>query len=289
MTTMALTTASIRSVLQDRPDETTTTASMTNSVASVTVTDITKFAVGQVWEFDDGATGAEDVLIRSVTDSSSTIGIKRGHLGSTATSHSNSCVMLKEPKYRFDEVAQAVNTVLDADLFQEGLFDLAEHQIVTSTTTDYYNAPTTSCIKFLDVYQMPASYTEPQRAGIRYTPYPRNADTSLYSNGSYFVIQGNYGLAGADVYYVTCAHNLALSTADSAEERIVLLLGAAYLLEWAEPKRIAGPNNQGDITVRPNTGIQTAAYYRGLAEELMSKKKRAIEDRFPPTRRFVRS
>ncbi len=72
------------------------------------------------------------------------------------------------------------------------------------------------------------------------------------------------------------------------DERIVQFLSAAYVLEWTEPHRLAGPTNQGDQTVRPGAAIPTAAYYRQLAEELMSKRRRELEETFPPKRRFVR-
>ena len=286
MTTMALTVAAIRRILQDDPDSTTTAGSIAAAgTATVAVADIGKFAVGQTWEFDDDT--GDTVLITAIADSTATITMRRGHRDSTAAAHSSGVVMLKDPRYSYDEISQAVNFVLDSDLYQEGIFDLIEHQITSSASTDHYNAPSTSCQKFLDVYQMPASGTEPQRTDLHYTPEGRNVDTTLYANGKYFVIQGNAGVPGTDLYYVTCAHKLTITTLTTSEERIVQLLGAAYVLEWTEPRRLGGPTNQGDETVRPGASMATAAYLRGLAEELMSKVKRELESTFPTPRRFV--
>ena len=288
--TMASTVAAIRKLLNDNPDETTLTAAISStSATTTTVTDIAKFAIGQSWEFDDGSTGAEVVRIGGVTDSTSTITIKRGHKGSTAATHSNGAVLLKEPRYFYDTIAQAVNYVLDADLYHEGLYELQEHQITSSTTTDFYNSPAAGCLRFVDVYQKTATMDEPKRAKLRYSELPTNVDTSLFAAGKYFVIEGNYGTAGTDIYYVSCAHAYAITTLSTAAQRIVELLATAYLLEWTEPKRLAGPNNQGDETVRPGVSVGTASYYRGLAEELIGKERRKTAELFPSKRRFVRN
>jgi len=286
--TMSTTVAAIRRLLNDDPDETTTSASVSTTAATtVTVTDITKFATGQTWEFDDDS--GELVLITAVADSTSTITMKRGHKDTTAATHSSGVVMMKEPRYYYDTVSQAVNYVLDSDLYSEGLFELQEHQVTSSATSDYYNAPAAGCLRFLDVYQKTSSMYEPKRSRLRYSEFPTNADSTLFANGKYFIIEGNYGTAGTDIYYVTCAHAMTITTLTTASQRIVELLGTAYLLEWTEPRRAQGPTNQGDTTVRTGTNIGTAAYYRSLAEELMAKEKRKTEELFPAKRRFVRN
>jgi hypothetical protein len=170
----------------------------------------------------------------------------------------------------------------------ENIFDLQEHQITSSATTNYYDAPTAGCERFMDVYQKTSGMLSPRRRVLQYSPLPTNVDTSLYSTGKYFVIQGQYGPPGVDVYYVTCRHPLAIGTLTSQQERIVQFLACAYLLEWTEPKRLAGPNNQGDTTIRPGAALPAAAYYRQLAEEQMNKEQQRLKNLFPPQRRFVR-
>ena len=286
--TMATTIAAIRRILNDFPDEDTLGAAIAAAnTTTMTVTDITKHFKGKVFEFDD-ATG-DVVLETAVNGSTSVVTIKRGHLGSTAAAHLIGAVMLDNPRYRYDQITQAVNTVLDADLFHEGLFELQEHQITSSATTDYYNSPAAGCLRFLDVYQKTSTMYEPRREAIWYSPYPTNVDTSLYASGKYFVINGNYGVAGTAIYYVTCAHAYEITTLSTAAQRIVELLACAYLLEWSEPRRLGGPNNQGDITVKPGQSVGTAAYYRGLAEELMVKERRKTSELFPSKRNFVRN
>jgi len=288
MTTLAAEIKNIRRLLQDEPLTDVLAASIAaSSTTTMTVTDVTKFAVGQWWEFDDDT--GDKVLITAVNTTTSVCTIRRAYRGSTAAAHANAAVLAKIPRFEYDTVSQAINTVLDADLYGEGLYELVEHQVTSSATTNFYNSPATTCERFLDVYQKTASMLSPKRRRIWYSPMPTNVDTTLYANGKYFEIRGNYGLAGTDLYYVTCAHKLAIGTLTTAQVRIVQYLACAYLLEWTEPKRLAGPNNQGDTTVRPGDANRTSAYWRALAEELVSKARRDLENQYPPKRRFVRA
>jgi len=287
MTTIAAQVKIIRRLLQDDPLTDVLAASIAaGSTTTMTVTDVTKFAVGQWWEFDDDL--GDKVLVTAVNPSTSVCTIRRSYRGSTGAAHANAAVLALRPRFEYDTVSQAINTVLDADLDGENIFDLLEHQVTSSATSDFYDAPTATCERFMDVYQMTTGMVSPRRAALWYSPTPTNADTSLYSTGKYFVIQGNYGTAGTDIYYVTCRHPLAIGTLTAAQERIVQFLACAYLLEWTEPKRLAGPNNQGDQTVKPGDANRTAAYWRALAEEQMSKEQQRLKMLFPPQRRFVR-
>jgi hypothetical protein len=287
MTTIAAQAKNIRRLLQDDPlTDTLDGAIATGATTTMGVADISKHAVGQWWEFDDDT--GDIALETAVNPSTAVVTIRRSHLGSTAAAHADACVIAKSPRFKYDLISQAITSVLESDLDGENIFDLQEHQITSSATTNYYNAPSTSCERFMDVYQKTTGMVSPRRANLWFSPTPTNADTGLYSNGKYFVIQGQYGTAGTDVYYVTCRHPLAIGTLTASQERIVQFLACAYLLEWTEPRRLAGPNNQGDTTVKPGDGNRTAAYWRGLAEEQMSKEQQRLRNLFPPQRRFVR-
>jgi len=287
MTTIAAQVKIIRRLLQDEPLSDTLASSIAaGSTTTMTVTDVTKFAVGQWWEFDDDT--GDKVLVTDVNASTSVCTIRRNYRGSTGVAHSSGAVLAKAPRFEYDTVSQAINTVLDTDLDGENIFDLKEHQVTSSATTDFYDAPAADCERFLDVYQQTATMLEPRRQQLWFSPTPTNVDTSLFASGKYFIIQGNYGAPGSDVYYVTCRHPLAIGTLTAQQERIVQFLACAYLLEWTEPKRLQGPNNQGDTTVRPGAAIPTAAYYRTLAEEQMNKEQLRLRNLFPPQRRFVR-
>lgn len=292
-TTLAATVKNVRRLLQDEPLSDVLAAAVTTAgQTTMTVTDVTKHAVGTWWEFDDD-TG--DVVLETALDPTTSVAtVRRGYLGSTAATHLNAAVILKQPRFKYDLVSQAINTVLDADLFGEGLFELVEHQVTSNAAgstgiSTLYNSPSASCERFLDVYQKTSSMQEPTRDDIIYSEFPRNVDTTLFAAGKYFTIEGNHGVAGTDLYYVTCAHKLAITTITASQERIVHNLAAAYLLEWTEPRRTAGPTNQGDRTVRTGAALPTAAYFRQVAEEQMQKERRYIKSYTPEKRRFVRN
>jgi len=288
LTTIPATVKNIRRLLNDEPlSDTLASAISAAGTTTMTVTDYTKHAVGTWWELDDDT--GDKVLETAIDTSTSIVTIRRGYRGSTATSHSNGAVLIKSPRFEYDTVSQAINHVLEQDLWGEGIFNITTHQVTSSATSDIYNAPSSSCERFLDVYQKTATMNEPHGETLRWSQLPTTVDTSLYDKGKVFRIEGNRGVAGTDLYYVTCAHKSTISDLNSAQERIVQYLSVAYLLEWQEPRRLAGPNNQGDKTIRPGVANQDAAYWRALAEEAMSKESRHIEQLFPQRRHFVRN
>lgn len=291
MTTVAAEVKNIRRLLQDEPLSDVLAASIAaGSTTTMTVTDVTKFAVGQWWEFDDDT--GDKVYVTAVDPSTSICTIRRNYRGSTGVAHANGAVLAKQPRFEYDTVSQAINTVLDIDLYAEGIYDLQEHQITSSATSNYYDAPASTCLEFKDVYQWTSTMKSPARTDIWFSPKPRNVDTtafsSLFTTGKYFQISGNSGVAG-DLYYITCAHKHTISTITTGAVRILQFVSAAYVLEWEEIRRLGGPTNQGDTTVRPGARLPTANYFRQLAAEQIQNERRTLQDLFPARRRFVRT
>jgi hypothetical protein len=282
MTTTALTVAAIRKILNDVPVEDYLDAAIASTSATTfTPTDETLYAVGDEWEFDDDT--GEVVLIRAFDPDTPTATVKRGHRDSVAATHADETVLLKNPRHFYDTISQAIQTVIDSDLYDNGVYDLIEHIVTSSVNSTYYAAPSTSCEEWLAVYQVAGTAVEPTWFGSsNFTRYPKNVDTTLYATGKVFQINRQDGVGGTDPYYVTCAHRLTLATLNAAQEDIVRFLACAYLLEWSEPRRLQGPTNQGDRTVRPGQAVGTAAYYRQLAERLIQNEKARLRKLNPP-------
>lgn len=291
MTTMADTIVAIRRLLQDAPDEDFITLGVDADDTPFTVNDITKWGKGQVWEATDGSDDCEVVLVRSTDESADTVAVKRAHADSTAASHDADSVWLKDPRFRYNTIAQAVTTVLDTDLYGEDVYDLQEHTVTSNSDGSRdYDAPNSECREWLSVAQLVGTMTEPYflRSGLEFHRLPVNVASAIAGTGKMFWIGTNIGTPGTDVFYVTCTHPLTLDTLTSAQERIVQWLACAYLLEWTEPHRTAGPTNQGDRTVRPNTALQTAAYFRQLATRAMANERARLRKLNPPQRNFRR-
>lgn len=287
MTTYVTTAQKIRRILNDYPDRTYLTAAISDtSTKTFQVNDITKFKAGNVWEhMDFSETGVELREVESVDTTGGTITASRGYADSTATTHSNSTYLWKNPRFRYNTIMQAIDTALDVDLFANDVYEIVEHIITSSATSQAYNAPSTSCEEFLWVYQRLVS-TDPPLNISDFTARPRNVDTTLWANGKVFEIRQNWGTPGTASYYVNCKHKLSISTLSTTQERIVQWLACAYLLEWTEPKRGSGPTNQNDQTVRPGTGLGTAAYYRQLAKSAIASERSYLKALNPGLRIF---
>ncbi len=288
MTTVAAEVKNIRRLLQDDPVSDVLVSNVaTAGTTTMSVSDVTKHAIGSWWEFDDDT--GDKVLETDLNTSTAVVTIRRSYRGSTGALHASGAALFRQPRFEYDTVSQAINQVLDIDLYGEGIFDLQEHIVTSSDVTNYYDSPDPLCLEFKDVYQMTAEMEAPAREAIWFSPKPRNVDASLFASGQYFVINGNYGVPAVDVYYVTCAHKHDTTTLTPGATRIVQCLAAAYLLEWTEPRRLQGPTTQGDQTVRPGASLPTAAYFRQLAEEYVQKERRTLQDLIPSHRRFVRN
>lgn len=290
-TTMATTVANVRRILNDNPARVALTAAIsdtTTATFTVAAADIGKFSIGQILEHDDGTgNSAERRYVTAVNDSTNTVTADRGFDNSTAITHGNGSYVLLSPRFVYDKVAQATNTVLDHDLYLDGLYDITEHQITSSASNIDYNAPSTSCERFLDVYQRINAIDPPSRRAIKWSRQLFNVDSTVHSNGRYAIIEGNYGVPGSAIYYVSCAHKLAITTITASQERIVHMKACAYLLEWEEPRRTAGPTNQGDRTVRVGDQARMAAYYRDQYKRMVRQEAAYLTKQVPYRRNWV--
>lgn len=293
MATYSGTVANIRRLLKDRPIQAKLGAAQsdtTTETTTVTAGTAKFFKEGQVWEHadnngDSASTSSEQRLITAVA--STTVTGIRGYNSTTAATHSNSTYMLLDPRFPYDTVTQAIGTVLDTDMFPNDVYEIVEHEVTSSATSFAYNAPATACERILNIYQRIASTDRP--TPITNWTQLQNADTDLWANGKVYTIEQNFGARGTAVYYVNCAHKLAVTTLSTAQERIVHLMACAYLLEWEEPKRAAGPTNQGDRTVRVGDQARLAAYYRDLAMDKMREEAAYLARLTPKFKRFVRN
>jgi len=171
-------------------------------------------------------------------------------------------------------------------MMSNDVYDVTEHQVTISDTTDAYNAPATTCDHILDIYQ---------RVGATETPSYlsdwqgyRNADTTLFANGMYYVVPSYRGVAGTDLLYINCAHPLAVTSVNGKQQDIVEYMAAFYLLSWQELPRSAGPTNQGDRTVKVGDQARLAGFFRDHALRLMREESARLRRLAQPRRQFVR-
>lgn len=291
MATMATVVAAVRKILGDEPEKVKLGAAQSDTTTETTTLvsgDIAKLYPGLILEHDDGSTGAERRRVLSTDPDNNQFSGERGYGGSTAATHSNSTYLLIEPRFPYDVVAQAVNYVIDAELYPEGIYEIKERQVTTnSDASPDYDAPASTCEEILSIIQLPSGWIEPVNI-TGFSPYPVNTDTSIYSTGRLFRIWEQYGVAGTDLYYVNFKEKLSLTTLSTAQERIVALLAAARAVEWQDIPRTSGPTNQGDRTVRPLDSARVAQVLRADARRLIKLEADYLRRQVPRRRRFVR-
>lgn len=291
MATVSETVAAIRRILQDRPVRARldgAIASTTTETFSVDSGEEALFKVGEVWEHDDSngstsATSSEQRRVTAVTGT--TITAERGYNSSTAATHADNTYLIKEPRWAYDRVYAAINAVLRVDLLQNGVFEIVSHEVTSNVGSTTYDAPTSSCERILDIYQYVTS-GQPTQPITGFTQY-RAVDTDISATGKEFQILDNRGVPGSAKYYINCVHPLAVTTLAPRQEFLLHMGAAAYLLGWEEPKRTAGPTNQGDRTVQPGRQAQLASYYRNEFLRLLRQEKQYLKRLSPPRREYL--
>jgi hypothetical protein len=285
----------IRRMLGDVPvEDRITEAVASSSATNWTVATISLFQPNQIWEMADvSSTGAEQIRILTLpTDGTGLFasgGIQRGVNGSTAaSSHADELAMYLDPRFKADLICQFIDKVLAVDLYENDVFEIVEHEITSSAATNEYNAPSSSCEEFLEVYQRINSNDE--RVYLdSFTRRLLNADTDLYANGKSAVIRQNYGVPGTAIYYVNCKHRLSITTLTARQSEALRAKVCSYLLTSKELSRLSGPTNQGDRTV--NVGDSTriaAAYWEREADRLIKQEAFELRQLIQPERRFIR-
>ena len=290
MATLAATITAVRRILNDFPVAIHLNGAIgdtTTETFIVDAADIRQVSVGQRLEHDDGGTtSAEQRLVYAVDPDTFTVSAYRGAFGSTAATHADNSFVLVDPRFPYDTVAQAVNQCLDYDLYPQ-VYEIVEHQVTSSATSHAYNAPATACEKWLDVYQRTVSTNVPTRSGISYSVYKQNVDSALWANGVFEIYGGKAD--GSEKFYVNCAHRIAIGTLIARQERLVHYCSVAHLLEETNPRRLAGPTNQGDRSVKPGAELQSAGWYWDRFYRMRRGEEKWLRQQVPPREVFKRA
>lgn len=285
MATTAGMVADIRLELDDEPVKLQLNGAIANTTEETVVVntgETAKLQVGMRLEHDDAS--GEERRVLSITDSTD-FEAERGYLGSTAATHADDTYLLVQPRWRYRQVAEAIDVAL-AQLYGKGVYDIEHREVNSSASTNYYDLPNAGVVEVLGIYQLPSGFSEPYWLND-FSRYPLQTDTDDFASGFAIFIRENVGLAGTDVYHVLCKERLAIGTITSAQEAIVKWLACAELLDGREPRRLGGPTNQGDRTVRPAETQRSSAWYRAKADELIMTEKQDLRSRVPARRNWI--
>jgi hypothetical protein len=285
MATTAATVTSVRQLLKDNPVKLQLGAAQSDTTDETTTligADIGKLKPGMILEHDDAS--GEQRRVLSVDETASTFEGERGFYGSTAATHSNSTYLLVAPRFPYNEVTQCITRALDV-FFDEGVYTINERELTSSATTDVYNSPSTDIREILSVAMKPSGFTEAVYLSD-FDPYPRNVDTDLYASGLSIRISEVVGTAGTDIFYLNTKEKLAIGTITSEQERILHDLVCADLIETEVFRRLAGPTNQGDRSVRSSEFLQAAAVRRERAMRALRVQASNLRSLYPAKKNF---
>jgi hypothetical protein len=288
MTTTAAAVTSIRHLLKDNPVKLKLGAAQSDTTDETTTLiagDISKVQTGMTLEHDDGS--GEQRRVLSKDETAVTLEAERGFNGTTAATHLNSTYLLINPRFPYEEVSLCITRALDL-FYDEGVYDIIEREVTSSASTDVYNAPASTLREILSVAMKPSTVTEP-RYLTDFDPYPRNVDTDLYASGLSIRISEVYGTAGTDIFYLNCKEKLTISTITAEQERILHDLVCADLIETEVFKRLAGPTNQGDRTIRSSEFLQAAAVRRERALRALRVQASNLRSLYPRKRNWMHS
>lgn len=280
--------AGVRRMLHDHPFEVVLASgvsSTSTTTVSVSSADGALLADGNLLEFNDGT--GEQVLVISGAGAGSTgsLTVRRASNGSSAAVHASGCVVFVHPRWSYNLISDAWSTSVANDLWPE-VYDIQQHQITSSATTNTYDVSTTDCERWLAIYQLPNANSEPRYLD-GFTKQLWDADTSLYPNGKVGVINQRLGPVG-DPYYVVCAHKLTNATLTDAQVSIVQQKTCAYLLQWAELPRSAGPSDQGDRTIGITNQAKLASVFNAEYQRLLHREAAHLRSLYKPKRQFLR-
>jgi hypothetical protein len=275
--------AAIRVELNDEPAKIQLNGAIANTTEETVVVDTpqtNKIQADTRLEHDD-ASGEERRVI-SVT-SATDFEAERGYRGSTAATHADNTFLLIAPRWTYRQITAAIDSAL-VQLYQKGVYQIVTtRELTSSATTNYYNLPDAAITELLGVYQFPSGFAEPFWLA-NFERYPVVADTTDFAAGKALVIREQVGIAGVDVFKLITKERHTITTISTPVEQAVRFLACAELLDGREPRRLGGPTNQGDRTVRPGETQRSSAWYRAKADDLLTTEKQ--DDRFTvPARR----
>jgi hypothetical protein len=271
----------VRDLLGDRPWQTTGTAADA-STTSVTVPDGTRWAAGNVGEFQDNG---EQVLVSSVAGN--TLTVVRGYAGTTAQAHS-SIALVRDPTYTYRQVLQALTWAV------QNLWPYAWKtetiSITPDATKDWYDASTTA----IDVVRVSQRYgSSNQYLGIfgsegsgKPVEFARNLPTALVASGSGFRFPRGFFHGSNAVTAVMRAR--ITGTADipdgSPSVADAVVLGACYRVVLGTQTQRTGTEVRADVLdgVQGSDRARTALLWKQEWQQALLRVRAECAALYPP-------
>lgn len=266
----------------------------TGTDAVFTVPDGTKFAVGDIVEFQDNG---EQTLVRSISTNDLTT--KRGHngTGSLTIDHPADTVVIANPVVAYIQIKNAVSRLIGA-LWPYVWKKVTLSDITPSTTTQWYDLDTTT-MDLIQVVQMVGSgaTARPFFYGARGKTYPvamrRDLPTSLVTSGVGLYLP--YLRDATNAIKATVRKKVTDTVASSEYSDIeagtmadMIVAGVtARLISMTDVNRtLAQDVAMGDETVRPGARSQLSAFWEQRYMELRNQYHMELMQTAPPMKKW---
>lgn len=279
--TTATVLALVRDIVQDDPWSTTLGGAYTAAGTTLTISDFTGLTQGDVFDFQDDAT--YELMRVATTPTTSTVTISFAYDGTTNANHSNGARFYKNPRFRSNQVIQAlthiVNTRMWPDLW------------VASTTT------LTPSISTTNLYALPTDFLQLLNDNqYLYQAATGSIEDAVYSYGQVRQVPSSIATStwalrvtswartdvGATLFYRA---KVTTSNMTAAMEPVIAIGTAAYLLRTEAAEKA----ERFDEDDRPSRQLRAARELERQFEFEKAKLAKTLSDTYgKPPRRFLR-
>lgn len=271
--------ANVYRLLGQSPWQDIHTNAPTSSGTSLTVADSSLYEVGDriEWPFDATYERAEVTALPNAT----TLTVRRGVDGSTASAHAANAVIVKNPVFWAPNIQKAINDSVAQDLYPE-LYAVYETQVAyTPASADWYE---------IDVVaeEVISAYQKPDTGNVDLVPVsvsqPRYVDATLASTHKK-AIKILYAPDNNNTIFVQYLRAPAIADLSAGMVRVVEYGAAMRLLEWQGPAWHQILDKQQTGVVAPGQPIRDARWFEAQLDAAKRKEKAVLNRRFPRKRR----
>ncbi len=280
----------VRKYLEDEPWEDKLTAGYTSGTTftSVTVNAPTKWGEGNIMEVDDN-TGSQ--LKVTATPSANPVAVKSGHNDSADSNHSNGVVLLKNPRFSYDLIYQALTNVCNSDLWP-AIYVVNLDEVTPVNGTLLYAAPTD--IEDLVTVSQKTTGTPTDVGYFNTRGYPQmrllfNVDADVSASYRAYRITDWFNTTNDIQVFYRAKINPDVVPDDQRAELVVLL--ACYQILGAKEVPFGGEDlryTAANASVQSGGLRQDANWFRLRAAEVKAKCIADLRENNPPMKRYVR-
>lgn len=256
---------SVRWLLEDYPMQDELTQDIGASDTSFTVQNGNKWDNGVRLEFDDGT--GEQMLVRDV--SSNTISdARRGVYGTTASSHTSGCFLLREPRFGYTQITAAISQAVNWTRGQ--VWVPIEAELTPLTTGSHFYEVPSDFVGWIHVSQMQTNGLDNLELGTprsgRAVLVKRGLDSTLSSTGTalWIPILDNT----TEEINLTYGADVTADTVPEGPITTAIVHGACAILVGAKDAPRTGSDvSQGDTTVPVGSTLRTAAWFQSMYQQ----------------------